>query len=76
MDCVTTPPMMGPSAGPSSGMNVEIAYDLPRSSGTQQSDSTGCVTANSALAPIPDSTRLAIIRPGVRLKPATVFHTT
>lgn len=41
MASVTTPPMIGPRAGPRSGMNVVRANPLPRSSGFRQSLRTG-----------------------------------
>jgi len=37
---VVTTQRIGPTAGPSRGTNVEIAKDLPRSSGLQQSTKT------------------------------------
>jgi hypothetical protein len=40
---VISPPMIGPMAGPSRGRNVEMASDLPRSAGFQQSLKTGFV---------------------------------
>ena len=41
---VITPPMMGPTAVPSSGINVDIARECPLCSGLQRSARTGFVT--------------------------------
>ena len=89
--CEMTPPMIGPTVGPSSGMKVYRLSDLPRSSGRQQSPrrplltcspvsvfthrSTTELTENAAAAPAPLSTRPAITVASLCANPHTIFQT-